>query len=66
MKAVRDCACGCGGLTHNTFKPGHDQKLLADLAHQLRLATGDNDTHGVLLIKRAVEAAMPFSLKPTR
>ncbi len=35
-KVERECECGCGALTTNHFKPGHDQKLRGQLLKAAR------------------------------
>lgn len=48
-----DCECGCGETALNgVFKPGHDQKLRADLERR---------TGGILELRSLVEAAELFT-----
>ena len=48
------CACGCGGRTAGgAFRPGHDQKLRAELERR---------TGGLPNLTRLVDAAERFNL----
>lgn len=42
------CACGCGGATARNFQPGHDQRLIGELA--AGLAAGELDTTHLRLL----------------